>query len=58
MNVSNISFPKLQLVKPSGRLIKELTTGGKPYLYSWLVEVMITSDIKGIISWIVQICPI
>ena len=30
MNVGNTDLPKLQSVQPSGGLIKELTTGGKP----------------------------
>ena len=43
MNMGNTSFPKLQFVKPSGELIKEFTTGGKPYV----TEFMVTPDMKS-----------
>ena len=58
MNMGNTSFPKLHLVKPSGRLIKELTHYRREVLYNRLVEVMVTSGMKSIISQIVETCPI
>lgn len=47
MNSGNNYFPKLQLVKTSGRLI-----------YKWLVEVMVIPGMKRIISQILETCPI
>lgn len=49
-------FPKLLLVRPSGRLTEELTPGGA--LYSRLAEVMVTPGMNSVISCIVETHPI
>ena len=55
--MGDTSFPKLRLVKPSWRLIKELTTG-REALYNWLVKVIVTPGMKRIISPVAETCPI
>lgn len=35
-------FSQMQLVKPSGRLIKELSPGGNPYIIGYLRSVAIS----------------
>ena len=34
------------------------THSGREALFNWLVEVMVTPDMKRIISWITETCPI
>lgn len=59
LNSDNTSFPKLKLDKPSGRFVRELTQGGKPYIIcNWLAGVMVSTGIKSIISQIFETCPI
>ena len=51
MNMGDTSFLKLQLVKPAGEAYQG-THCKREALGNWLVEVMVTSPMKSIVSWL------